>query len=145
LYTGEVTADTSAADYVQLCNQACLRNSFRWVEPCDFNCFLMASQSWVLSRLLYLLAWTVTNVGGPNSSWRLCVFDWCAGVLQIRCAPEELQLSFHCFCDSPESVCCEYGSYGERIFQWDGSSRGQFNPSCDSGSGAYPLHLDCTL
>ena len=35
------------SDYVQLCNQARLRNSFRWVERLDFNCFLMASQSWV--------------------------------------------------------------------------------------------------
>ena len=60
-----------------------------------------------MSRLLHLPAWTVTNVGGPNRSWRLCVFDWCACVLQIRCAPEELQLSFYCFRDFPESVRCE--------------------------------------
>ena len=45
---------------------------------------------------------------GPNRSWRLCVLDWCACVLQIRCAPEELQLSFYCFRDSSESVRCEY-------------------------------------
>ena len=43
-----------------------------------------------------------------NSGWRLCVFDWCACVLQNRCAPEELQLSFYCFRDSPESMRCEY-------------------------------------
>ena len=34
-------------------------------------------------------------------------FDWFACVMQIRCAPEELQLSFYCFRDSPESVRCE--------------------------------------
>ena len=60
------------------------------------------------SRLLYLLAWTVINVGGPNRSWRLCVLDWCTCVLQIRCALEELQLSFYYFRDSRESVRCEY-------------------------------------
>ena len=65
---------------------------------------LMASQS----SLLYSLAWTVANVGGPNSSWRLCVFDWCACVLQTRCTPEELQLSFYCFRYSPESARCKY-------------------------------------
>jgi len=42
-------------------------------------------QSFV-SKLLYLLAWTVANVGGLNRCWRLCVFDWCACALQsVRC------------------------------------------------------------
>jgi len=61
-----------------------------------------------VSRLLYLLAWTVTNVGGPKRSWRLCVLDRCACSLQIRCAPEELRLSLYCFHDPPEPVRCKY-------------------------------------
>ena len=32
------------------------------------------------------------------------------------------------------------GSCGDRICQRDGSSREQFTPSCNGGSGAYPLH-----